>query len=131
MKKTARYFAARNFCRNALAKQVDLSSLKEKPSSSALLGLGLLVFSYIIGLPAAIFLGAVAVWWKEPLIGAIGIPLIYGISTVIFIVGLKLSGKKYIEVLAGWFVRVTLEKILGEEVKKFCASQTAVNQQEK
>jgi len=44
----------------------------------------LIAFSYVIGLPAVVALGVIAVKLDEPLIGIIGGPLIYGVSTLIF-----------------------------------------------
>jgi hypothetical protein len=122
VKKIARYFAAKNFCQTAIAEKADLSFLiKEKLTPAVRTGIILIVFSYIIGLPAVIALGAFAVWWKEPLIGIIGIPLIYGISTVIFIIGIRMAGKKYVKGFARWLTRIILEKILGEEAQTFSA----------
>jgi hypothetical protein len=121
LKKTARYFAAKKYCSTALIEQIDLNSLKEKPTPSEVIGIGLFAFSYVIGMPAVIFLGALAIWLKEPLIGVVGIPLIYGISTLIFIIGIKMAGKKYINVFCGWLIRIILEKILGDEAKTIAA----------
>lgn len=131
LKKAARYFAASNFCRTALNEPVDFSSFRQKASSSDLLGLGLLILSYIIYMPVVIVLGTLAVLWREPLIGVIGIPLIYGITTVVFIIGLKLAGKKYVKAMASWFVQITLKKILRDEVKNYYVSQQAANPPEK
>lgn len=80
-------------------------------------GLILIGFSYIIGLPAVIALGVIAVWVKKPLLAVIGGPLIYGISTIIFIIGIKLVGKKYFHLFSRWLVRVVLEKILGDDIR--------------
>mgnify|MGYP001769207399 CR=1 FL=1 len=82
-----------------------------------MIGLILIGFSYIIGLPAVIALGVLAVWVKKPLVAVIGGPLIYAISTIIFFIGIKLAGKKYFQVFFRWVVRVVLEKILGDDVR--------------
>jgi high-affinity Fe2+/Pb2+ permease len=117
----ARCFAAKKFCSTAIIELADLSLLKEKPTPAVGIGIALIAFSYVIGLPAVIFLGALAVWLKEPLIGIVGIPLIYGISTLIFIIGIKLAGKKYIKMFCSWLARIILEKILGDEAKAIAA----------
>lgn len=116
-KKTAFYFAQKKFCRRAIKECADLSSFKEKPSISISVGIFLILFSYVIGLPAVIALGIIAAWLKKPLIGIIGGPLIYGVSTLIFIIGIKLAGKKYVVVFIRWMTRVILEKILGEHIQ--------------
>jgi hypothetical protein len=50
------------------------------------------------------------------MIAALGGPLIYGVSTIIFLVGIKMAGKKYVQVFCRWVVRVVLEKILGDDL---------------
>ena len=117
LKKAARYFARKNFCRRAICKHADLSAFKEKLTRPIITGLILIAFSYVIGLPAVIALGIIAVWLHKPLVGFIGGPLIYGVSTIIFFIGLKLAGKKYFVVLTSWMTRIILEKILGDEAK--------------
>lgn len=82
------------------------------------IGILMIFLSYVIGLPAVVFMAAVSMWAKKPLIGIIGGPLIYGISTVIFIVGIKMAGVKHIKALFAWMTRVLLEKILGDEINK-------------
>ncbi len=82
-----------------------------------IVGLILIAFSYVIGLPAVIALGVVAVWLKDKRIVLIGGPLIYAISTILFIIGIKMAGKKYFQVFSRWVVRVVLEKILGNDIR--------------
>ena len=117
LKKTAHYFARKSFCRNAIDEHADLSVFEEKLTLPIISGMVLIAFSYVIGLPAVVVLGVIAVKLDEPLIGIIGGPLIYGISTLIFIIGVKLTGKKYIVALGRWLARIVLEKILGDEAK--------------
>lgn len=120
LKKIARYFAGKSFCRKAIDEHADLSAFKEKLALPIVTGIILIAFSYIIGLPAVVALGIIAVWLNKPLIGIIGGPLIYGISTLIFIIGLRLVGKKYLVALSRWLTRIILEKILGDEAKVIC-----------
>lgn len=117
LKKAARYFARKKFCRKAIDEHADLSIFKEKLTPHVITGLILIAFSYVIGLPAVIALSIIAVWLHKPLVGIIGGPLIYAISTIIFIIGLKLAGKKYFFVLISWITRIILEKILGDEAR--------------
>ncbi len=85
-------------------------------------GIILIGFSYVIGLPAVIAMGIIAVWMKKPLVAVIGGPLIYAISTIIFIIGIKMVGKTYFQVFSRWLVRVVLEKILGDDVRMLSES---------
>lgn len=117
IKKKALYLARTKYCKSAIEDRADLSAIRQKPTMSMVVGLILIGFSYIIGLPAVIALGVIAVWVKKPLLAVIGGPLIYGISTIIFIIGIKLVGKKYFHLFSRWLVRVVLEKILGDDIR--------------
>ncbi len=54
---------------------------------------------------------------KNPMLGVIGIPLIYGVSWLLLMLGLYLAGPQYGKALGRWAARVMLEKILGDEAK--------------
>jgi hypothetical protein len=117
IKKTALYFARKEYCIAAIEERADLSAIKKKPTPKIIAGLIFIAFSYVIGLPAVFALGVIAVWLKKPLIAVIGGPLIYTISTIMFFAGIKMAGAKYFQVFSRWLVRVTLEKILGDDVR--------------
>jgi hypothetical protein len=51
------------------------------------------------------------------LIAAVAAPLLYGISWLIFMLGIYLAGPEYGKALSRWTARVILEKILGEKAK--------------
>lgn len=121
VKKAARYFARKNYCQAVVVTQADLRVFQEKPTFSMIMGTLLIILSYVIGLPAVVFLAALAVWMRKPLIGIIGGPLIYAISMVIFIIGIRMAGLKHIKAFFAWITRVVLEKILGDEIKEICA----------
>jgi len=124
LKKTALYFARKEYCRSAILERADLSAIKEKPTPKILVGLGLIAFSYAIGLPAVVAMGVIAVWIKEPLVLVIGGPLIYAVSTIVFIIGIKMAGKKYFQVFSRWLTRVVLEKILGKDHPSFAGTDS-------
>jgi len=117
-RKAALYFARKEYCRKTIVEKADLSAFREKLTFTVKIGIVLVFFSYIIGLPAVAAMGALAAIFKEPMIFVIGGPVIYGISTIIFILGIHLAGKKYIKVFFRWSVRTVLEKILGNEINK-------------
>jgi hypothetical protein len=117
IRKIALYFARKEFCRKAINERADLSVFKGRPSSSVLVGILLVAFSNLIGLPAVIVVGIVAAWLHSALLAAVGIPLIYGLSWLIFILGMYLAGPKYGKAIGRWMARVILEKILGEKAK--------------
>ena len=117
IKKVARYFARKEFCRAAIVEHADLSVFEAKLSAAVITGLVLIAFSYPIGLPAVFIIGGIAAWSGKPMIGVIGIPLTYGISWLLFMLGVYLAGPKYGRAIIRWAVRVILEKILGKEAK--------------
>ena len=117
LKQTALYFARKEYCRSAIEEKADLSAIREKPTPKILVGLVLIAFSYVIGLPAVVALGVIAVWIRKPLVVIIGGPLIYAVSTIVFIVGIRMAGDKYFRVFSRWLVRVVLEKIMGKELQ--------------
>jgi hypothetical protein len=128
IKKIARYFARKKYCQAVVITQADLTTFQEKPTFPVVMGISMIVFSYMIGLPAVFFLTMLAVWMKKPLIGIIGGPLIYAISTLVFVIGIRMAGFKHIKALFAWATRVALEKILGDEIKDiaFLSQEAAV-----
>lgn len=116
IKKAALYFARKEFCKTAINEHADLSVLKGKHTAAVSIGLFLIVFSYLIVIPGFFIVGLIAAWLKKPMVGVIGIPLAYGISWLLFMLGLYLTGPRYAKALGRWVARVILEKILGDEV---------------
>ena len=58
-------------------------------------GLFLILFSYVIGLPAVGALGIIAHYTGKPLILAVGGPLVYGLSHLMFLIGMYFAGRDY------------------------------------
>ncbi len=101
------------FVRSAIEDRADLSAFKEKPTPRIHFGLFLMGFSYVIGWPVITTLGAVAVYLKEPLIIAIGGPLMYTVSHLVFLAGMYFAGAKYTRIFLRWAARVSVEKMMG------------------
>ena len=116
IKKAALYFARKEFCKTAINEHADLSVFKAKHTAAVSIGLFLIVLSYLIVIPGFFIVGLIAAWLKKPMVGVIGIPLAYGISWLLFMLGLYLTGPRYAKALGRWVARVILEKILGDEV---------------
>jgi hypothetical protein len=106
-------FARLRFVREALAEEVDLSVLRVRPTPRVWLGLGLVGLSYVIGWPAVGLLGVIAYWLSEPLIVAIGGPVTYGLSHLVFLAGSWLAGAQYIGICLRWAARKVIEKLGG------------------
>jgi hypothetical protein len=103
--------AATGFVRGTLAENADLSAFKGKPSLKVILGVSAIAISYIIGWPAVALLGALAVYYGQPAIVLVGGPLIYGLSHLVFLLGMYLAGARYSWIFLRWLTRVTMLKL--------------------
>ena len=108
-----RRIAKTDFVRTAIEERADLSAFRERPTGRIIVGISAMGFSYIIGWPAISFLGVMAVYLNKPLIVIVGGPLTYGLSHLVFILGMYLAGAKYTKIFIRWAARVTIEKFLG------------------
>jgi hypothetical protein len=117
IKKTALHLARTKYCKTAIEDRADLAAIREKPTVPMIIGLILIGFSYTIGMPTVVALGVFAASMGKPLLGIIGGVVIYAISTIIFIIGIKMAGKKYFHLVSRWVIRVALEKILGKDIR--------------
>jgi hypothetical protein len=112
IRKSIQKIAATAFVRSAMAEQADLSAFKEKPSLKIILGLLAMMVSYIIGWPAVAALGLLAIHLHEPLVVIVGGPLTYGLSHLVFLLGMYLCGAVYSLIFLRWLTRVSMEKLL-------------------
>jgi hypothetical protein len=101
------------FVRQAIAEEADLSAFKERPSLMVITGVFLICFSFLIGWPAVAALGALAIHFGEPMIVVIGGPLTYGLSHLVFMLGMYISGGTYTMIFFRWLTRVAMERLLG------------------
>ena len=131
LKKMAFYFARKEFCRKAIAEHADLSVFKKRPSSRIIIGLVLIIFSYVIGLPATVILSVIAVSQGNTMMAAVAAPLLYGASWMIFVAGIYLAGPEYGKALSRWLARIILEKILGDEAKNLSSLSSVGPESEK
>lgn len=112
IRKIARGIAETKFGIKAVNENVDLNAFKEKPSAKVLLGIFLMVMSYIIGWPMIGLFGVLSLYWNEPLIIIVGGPLLFVVAHLAFLAGVYLAGGKYIMPFIRWVTRVTLKKII-------------------
>lgn len=98
------------YVRSAIEDKADLSAFKEKPSLRVILGLAAIGLSYIIGWPAIGALAALAVYFNRPWLVAVGGPLMYGLSHLVFLLGMYLAGYNYTKIFLRWATRVAVEK---------------------
>ena len=90
----------------------DLGALRGKPSPGVIVGVALIGFSYIIGWPAVALLGILAAHFKRAAIVVVGGPLIYGLSHVVFMVGMYFAGNRYAPILLRRAARAVMRKLL-------------------
>jgi hypothetical protein len=100
------------YVRCAMADRADLSAFRKKPTPRMIAGIVAMAFSYIIGWPAVSGLGILSIYLHEPLILIIGGPITYGLSHLVFILGMYLAGVAYVRVFFRWLTRVCMEKLL-------------------
>jgi hypothetical protein len=116
IKKAALHFARKEFCRNAINERADLAVLRQKHTLPEKIGIFLIVFSFIMVIPSFFIVGLIAADLKKPMVGIIGIPLAYGISWLILVIGMYLTGPRYAKALGRWITKLVLEKIIGDEI---------------
>lgn len=104
--------AATGYVRSAIDEQADLAAFREKPTPRVLAGVFAIGFSYIIGWPAVAALGFLSVRFANPWLVAVGGPVTYGLSHLVFMLGMYLSGLTYSLIFLRWLTRVSMERLL-------------------
>jgi hypothetical protein len=77
-----------------------------------LIGVFAIGFSFLLGWPAIFALGVLAIKLGIPWIVVVGGPLTYGLSHLVFLLGMYLSGALYSLIFCRWLTRVTMERCL-------------------
>jgi len=98
------------FARSAIADKADLSAFKKKPSFRIVSGMTVICFSYVMAWPAIAVLGYIAVATNRIWLIAVGGPLLYGLSHLVFLLGLYLAGYDYTKIFLRWATRVLVER---------------------
>ena len=114
------------FVRDSLSQQADLGALRARPTPRVWAGLGLIALSYTIGWPAVGLLAWISYHLREPLIVAIGGPVTYGLSHLVFWIGSYFAGGPYARILLCWATRRLLTRLTGGAVPEAVLSCTAV-----
>jgi hypothetical protein len=118
-KKIAQLLLKIPFVHKAVQEKADLSAFIIKPDKRTLirnvLGLFFILFSYALGWPVVLALGIISVYLREPLFVVIGGPIAYGISHLMFWVGMYMTGARYTFILLRWAARKGVEKLAGRD----------------
>ncbi len=104
--------SALDYVRSAIEEQADLSAFKEKPTPLVIVGVFTIAMSFVIGWPAIAALGILSIKLNNPWIVTVGGPLTYGLSHLVFILGMYLSGAVYTMIFLRWLTRISVEKML-------------------
>ena len=104
--------AETNYVRSAIEDKADLSAFKQKPTVRIITGVLAIGFSYVICWPAISALGALSIYLNKPLLIVIGGPVLYGLSHLVFLLGMYLAGEKYTRIFLRWITRITVERLL-------------------
>jgi hypothetical protein len=110
MGKIAAWASRTEFGKTSMEEKADLSPFRERPTPRIIIGIFLMALSYVIGWPAVALFGVLAVYFGQPLIAIVGGPVIYGISHLVFYIGLYLAGVRYSRVFLRWATRRFIEK---------------------
>lgn len=101
----ARHLAPTRLGRWALDADVDLSLLKQKPSLRTVVGIVMILLSFIIGIPGVVFCGFLAGKYQKPSILVLGGSAAMIINYSLFGAGIYLAGGNYAGILMRWLVR--------------------------
>lgn len=100
------------FVRKAIEDKADLSAFREKPSFKVLAGVFAIAFSYVLGWPMVGVMGIISLKTGNPWFTVIGGPGFYGLSHLVFMAGMVLSGAEYSLIFLRWLTRVTMESLI-------------------
>ena len=104
--------AALPYVQKAIAERADLSAFKARPTLRILSGVFLIGASFVVCWPLISVLGFLALHLGNPWIIAVGGPLAYGFSHLVFLAGMYLSGAEYTLIFCRWLVRVVMERLM-------------------
>lgn len=92
------------YVRAAIADRADLSAFRQRPDLKVIAGVSAIALSYVIGWPLIALLGIAAVHYGNAAIVAVGGPVAYGLSHLVFMLGMVLAGAKYSHIFLRWAV---------------------------
>jgi peptidoglycan/xylan/chitin deacetylase (PgdA/CDA1 family) len=110
----ARKIAGSAYVRGAIEKEATLDALKTRPSSKFFFGMGLVLFSYILGWPMVGLFSILSAYFQAPALLILG-PAFYGFSHLVWMFGMYLAGRdcmKYADVILKWGLRKAVGKTL-------------------
>ena len=113
--------------RRAIREQSDLTAFKGHPSARFLTGVGVILFSYVLGWPMVGLFGFLAAYLQAPDLLVCG-PVFYGFSHLVFLAGMFLAGReslRYVEIFSLWSLRMLVERLTGQDAAKDLGADSA------
>jgi peptidoglycan/xylan/chitin deacetylase (PgdA/CDA1 family) len=110
----ARRLASTAYVRRAIEKQATLDVFKNSPSPRFLLGVGMVLFSFVIGWPMVALFGVLSAYSHAPALLIVG-SAFYGFSHLVWMFGMYLAGRnciKYADAVVSWILRKAVERVL-------------------
>jgi peptidoglycan/xylan/chitin deacetylase (PgdA/CDA1 family) len=109
--------ASTAYVRRAIQKQVTLDAFKTLPSLKFLFGVGLVLFSFLLGWPMVGLFSFLSAYFHSPVLLLVG-PAFYVFSHLVWLFGMYLAGRdciKYVDIVIGWSLCKVVEKALNKE----------------
>jgi peptidoglycan/xylan/chitin deacetylase (PgdA/CDA1 family) len=110
----AKKLASTAYVRRAIEEQVTLDAFKTSPSPRFLFGIGLILFSFVLGWPMVALFSILSAYFHAPALLILG-PVFYGFSHLVWMSGMYLAGRnsiKYADALLSWTLRKAVERVL-------------------
>jgi peptidoglycan/xylan/chitin deacetylase (PgdA/CDA1 family) len=110
----ARKLASTAYVRRAIEKQETLDACMTSPSPRFLFGMGMVLFSFILGWPMVALFGVLSAYSHAPALLLLG-SACYGFSHLVWMFGMYLAGRnciKYADALVSWILRKAVERVL-------------------
>jgi len=110
----ARKLAASAYVRRAVETEVTLDALKVSPSPKFFFGMGLVLFSFVLGWPMVALFSALSAYFQAPALLILG-PAFYGFSYLVWMFGMYLAGRdcmRYADIMLSWGLRKVMKKTL-------------------
>jgi hypothetical protein len=92
------------YVKSAIADRADLSAFRRRPDLRIISGVSAIALSYVVGWPLISLLGIAAVHYGNTAILVVGGPVAYGLSHLIFLLGMYLAGAEYSRIFLRWAV---------------------------
>jgi len=105
--KLKRKLGKTSFVTKLVEEPADLGIFRLTPSFRFIIGIGVIGFSYLIAWPFIALLGIISIVVRNPFIVAVGGPIAYGASHIVFFIGVWLAGKdsiNYMRVFSRWMM---------------------------